>query len=367
MGVNNGQVRVRVSTTLACSIDAAWEALHTPGVFTRVSAPFTRFRPVDSALPERFDTDTDYRVTVLAFGLIPIGRQTIRLVDQVDHWATRSTTDVGHGDSGALAQLSGWRHQMRLQARPDGHTDFRDELQAKAGVLTPFAWLGLQVFWWWRASRLRRIALSLDAPITGAWNSRYAGKQSMWSGKVNPVVAEVTSTLTPGRALDVGCGEGADALFLAESGWTTLGVEASSVALYRAHTEQRQREATTASALPVTWRVADIGALWDWRDGEYDLVSLQFVHTDQATRERIWREALSAVAPGGTLLIVGHDPADASLGIPRPPADMCFNEDDLRNAVPSHWSAVETSTRRRTQVIAGEEVQVADVVLRATR
>lgn len=357
-----------MTTTLPCSIDAAWEALHTPGVFRRVSTPFTVFRtPPSSPLPPRFHPGTDYEVRVFAGGLIPLGRQTIHLVDTYTNWATRSTVDQGHGDSGALALLRNWRHQMSVRARADGHTDFHDQLTVDAGWLTPLAWMGMQLFWWWRVWRLRSIASTLDAPVTTAWNERYAGKDAMWSGKVNPVVAQHAPSFPVGRALDVGCGEGADALFLAEHGHDTLGVEASSVALYRAHQEAETRRDSQPEPLLVNWLVADIAAPWSWRKGHYDLVSLQFVHTDQATRQRIWAEAIQSVAPGGTLLVVGHDPEDAKRGIPRPPAEMCFSEEEFRQAIPDSWSSLSTSTTRRTQTIHGRDVEVADIVGIATR
>jgi SAM-dependent methyltransferase len=188
----------------------------------------------------------------------------------------------------------------------------------------------------------------------------------MWSGKVNPVLADVAATLTPGRALDVGCGEGADAIHLAEAGWDTLGVEASSVALWRAHRETMTRASGT-KPVKVNWQVADISEAWSWRKGEYDLVSLQFIHTDSGARAQIWSEAVSSVAPGGTLLIVGHDVSDAERGIRRPPREMCFSVDELLGAVPSDWASVSAEVRERSQLIDGSETTVSDVVLVARR
>jgi SAM-dependent methyltransferase len=360
-------MKVSVRTSLPCSIDAAWEALHTPGIFRQVSAPFTTFRTEPGEdLPERFSTGTDYPVTGMAMGLIPIGRQTIYLTDHVSDWAHRSVVDSGRGESGALAALRNWRHQMSLTAREDGRVDFSDQLTASAGLLTPFAWVGLQLFWWWRKFRLVAITRGLDRPITRTWNQRYRAKSAMWSGKVNPVLAEVASTLTPGKALDVGCGEGADAIHLAELGWDTLGVEASSVALRRAHQEASARTQDSQS-LSIDWQVADISQPWTWRDEQFDFVSLQFIHTDSDTRRHIWSEAMASVAPGGTLLIVGHDVSDAEKGIRRPPAEMCFDVNELTDAVPRDWSRVDAGVRERTQLIDGVETTVGDVVLIAQR
>ncbi len=363
---HNGDMKVSTSATLECSIDAAWDALHTPAVFRKVSAPFTSFHTEPGQnLPTRFETNRDYPVTVMAAGVLPLGRQTIRLVDEFRSWAERTVEDCGRGENGPLAMLRNWRHRMTVTARPDGKTDFSDVLTADAGWLTPFAWLGLQVFWLWRRARLRSLSKSFDAPVTRSWNQRYAGKSAMWSGKVNPVLKAVAEGLAPGRALDVGCGEGADALHLAQLGWDTLGVEASPVALWRAHDEATSRSAATP--LRVDWLVADILQPWDWCKGAYDLVSLQFIHTDPASRAHIWAEALDAVAPGGTLLIVGHDEADAARGVRRPPPELCFGVDDLQALVPRDWSSVVSEVRERTQIVDGEEKTVGDVVLIATR
>lgn len=361
-------VKIRTQATLPASIDSVWEALHTPAVFTAVSAPFTVFGTKDpEGLPERFESDPDYEVIASAFGLIPMGSQIIHLVDEVTSWASRKVTDLGRGVSGPLASFTGWRHEMSVSARADGKTDFRDVLHIDTSLWSVLAWPGMQLFWLWRGMRLRALARTFDSPITHSWNERYLSKGAMWSGKVNPVLEEVARTHAPKRALDVGAGEGADALFLAELGAETLAVEASSVGVFRGVTEQKAREAQSGVSLPVSWRVADISQPWSWRAGEFDFVSLQFVHTDQETRASIWAEAVAATAEGGVLLIVGHDVSDASRGIPRPPANLCFTQEELVAAIPETWSSTEVTLRERTQLIQGNETTVADIVLVATR
>ena len=96
-------------------------------------------------------------------------------------------------------------------------------------------------------------------------------------------------------------------------------------------------------------------------------MSLQFIHTDPSTREAIWSEAMKAVAPGGMLLIVGHDSADAEAGIPRPPATACFTEAEATAAIPTGWASVSARTVTRQQLIGDREVTVADIVLEAVR
>ena len=361
-------VRVRGKTILRAAIDNAWDALHTPHVFRSVSAPFTVFRaPAATPLPDRFSPNTDYEVTVWALGIIPLGRQIIRLQDEVTGWHQRTVTDVGRGVSGPLSLLREWNHEMTLTARSDGTTDFSDTLTAKAGLLTPFAWLGLQVFWLWRVTKLRALAGDWDAPNTARWNARYAGKESMWSGKVNPVLEQTASAATVGTALDVGAGEGGDALWLAAQDWQVTAVDSSSVGVFRGHREASKRAADGSLPGSIAWHVADVTRSWPTATQQFDFVSLMFFHTDAATRESVWQQAVRSVARGGTLLIVGHDPLDAERGIPRPPAEMCFGEKDLSALIPTDWASVRTERIERLQSVNGQDVSVADVVLVATR
>ena len=360
-------MKISTRATLDCSIDSAWEALHTPEVFRAVSAPFTVFRtPPGGELPQRFEPGVDYGVDVWASGILPLGRQTIHLTDQVTDWTSRTVTDTGHGDSGALGQLRAWNHQMRLTARPDGRTDFHDTLSVRAGAITPLLWLAMRVMWSWRAMRLRQVTRQLDPEATRQWNQRYAGKDAMWSGRVNPSLEKVASSLSPGHAIDAGAGEGGDALWLASRGWHVTALEASSVGIFRGVSEQKRRGDEGGMA-DISWRVADLTEPWPVDSESADLVSLQFIHAPQQARDAIWAHALKAVAPGGRLLITGHHPEDALAGIPRPPAEMCFSDEQLRALIPSDWSAVDVQTITRTQTVGERDVDVRDVVLVATR
>ena len=361
-------VRVRGRTVLRSAIDNAWEALHTPEVFRSVSSPFTIFRTAaGKELPDRFQPETDYQVTVWALGLVPLGRQIIRLEDDDSAWERRVVTDVGRGVTGPLSLLKNWRHEMVLTARADGTTDFSDTLTAKAGVLTPFAWLGLQVFWLWRVTKLRALAGDWDSAHTARWNARYAGAEAMWSGKVNPVVERVAAKLSPGRAFDLGAGEGGDALWLASQGWETTAVDASSVGIFRGHREEVGRQSTGDGLARIRWIVADLTRRWPLGTEQADLVTLMFFHADDDTRQTVWSRAIEAVAPGGTLLIVGHDPDDSRLGIPRPPEEMCFRPEEVEALVPAEWSSAKAEVITRTQTVNGVDVTVGDVVLVATR
>ncbi|GJF09319.1 hypothetical protein NGTWS0302_23500 [Mycolicibacterium cyprinidarum] len=136
------------------------------------------------------------------------------------------------------------------------------------------------------------------------WEDRYAVRGRIWSGQVNPHLEEVAAPLMPGRALDLGCGEGGDTLWLAERGWQVLGVDISDTALSRASVEAAARGVADRVRLVQT----DLSETFP--EGTFDLVSAQFLQsTVHLNRERIFFAAAAAVAPGGVLIIVDHGAA----------------------------------------------------------
>ncbi|MFI9061565.1 class I SAM-dependent methyltransferase [Streptomyces sp. NPDC053429] len=133
------------------------------------------------------------------------------------------------------------------------------------------------------------------------WDSRYRESNRVWSGNANAVLVRETEGLTPGRALDLGCGEGADAVWLARQGWRVTATDISGVALERARAHAK--EAGVGDR--VDWQRHDFAV--SFPDGEFDLVCACFLHSyGDFPRERILRRAAAAVAPGGVLLIAGH-------------------------------------------------------------
>lgn len=133
------------------------------------------------------------------------------------------------------------------------------------------------------------------------WEDMYRAREGVWSGHVNAAVADVAGALPPGRAIDLGAGEGGDALWLAERGWTVTGVDVSPTALARA---QATAERAGLSER-ITWVAAD---LHTWRPAErVDLVTAAFFQSPVALeRATILRVARGWVAPGGHLLVVSH-------------------------------------------------------------
>jgi SAM-dependent methyltransferase len=141
-----------------------------------------------------------------------------------------------------------------------------------------------------------------DTTVMAAhWDQRYAERDQIWSGRPNlALIAEITG-VAPGRVLDLGCGEGADAIWLGQQGWQVVGVDVSAVALKRA--ERHAVESGVADR--VAFQKHDLAL--SLPAGPFDLVQAQFLHsTAWIPRDAIIRRAAALVVPGGLLLVVGH-------------------------------------------------------------
>ncbi|MEW6902291.1 class I SAM-dependent methyltransferase [Trueperella pyogenes] len=128
------------------------------------------------------------------------------------------------------------------------------------------------------------------------WNERYSASGRVWSGQPNGLLVQEVEGLSPGAALDVGAGEGADAVWLASHGWQVTAVDISSVAIARA------RSAGEDAGVDVTWLVSDIADV----SGQFDLVSAFYPSVPKGTD--MFQHICNLVAPGGTLLFVHHVP-----------------------------------------------------------
>lgn len=164
------------------------------------------------------------------------------------------------------------------------------------------------------------------------WDQRYA-ERTVWSGAANAALVDhAPAPARPGaRALDLGCGEGADALWLAGQGWQVTGVDWSGVAV------QRARAAAAAAGAQATFAVGDItDAAWlaTLSDtGTFDLVTLAFLHPEPGDRARFYAPLPALVAPGGHLLVIAHDPDHGVRGLPGPPALRLLGATDILDAL----------------------------------
>lgn len=196
------------------------------------------------------------------------------------------------------------------------------------------------------------------------WDARYAGSEQVWSGEPNGTLVLEAADLTPGTALDVGCGEGGDAVWLATHGWQVTGVDLSVVALERAG------RAARAAGVELTLRQADL--LDPALDlGTFDLVTAHYASLPRTADEAAARALVRAVAPGGTLLVVGHDPAHRHDEPTPAPEDASFwdtrvEPSDVLALLDDVWAVQLHETRERPNAPAGSR-HSHDVVLRAVR
>lgn len=200
------------------------------------------------------------------------------------------------------------------------------------------------------------------------WDHRYEGAQ-MWSGNPNGTLVNEIGGFPPGRALDVGAGEGSDALWLAEQGWSVTASDISSNALERVTAEAERR------GLRVECRQADANALDPFGTAAFDLVSAQYAAIPRTPDGRGVRNLLDAVAPGGTLLVVSHDlelmraSIDTSAHGGAFDPDAYVRIDDLAAALAdaSAWDIEVQEKRPRPAGAVSASHHADDVVLRARR
>jgi SAM-dependent methyltransferase len=197
------------------------------------------------------------------------------------------------------------------------------------------------------------------------WEERYRSSGGLWSGRPNAQLVAEAAGLTPGRALDAGCGEGGDATWLAERGWAVTAVDISTVALARAAT--RAAEISPDVARRIDWRHAD---LTSWMpDGPYDLVSMHFMQAPPGVREPLFRRMAGAVAPAGTLLIVGHHLSHQVATISEHHPALFFTGTDVVSVLdPERWRVVlDTAPGRDITGPGGQPVRTRNIVVRAER
>jgi SAM-dependent methyltransferase len=205
-----------------------------------------------------------------------------------------------------------------------------------------------------------------DPAFEEFWNERYRSSARIWSGHPNPQLVAEVDRLAPGRALDVGSGEGADAIWLAQRGWQVVATDISSVAIGRA--AEHAREADAAASVRIEWRHADLLIDPPERDA-FDLVSAQFMQLPPDRRDRLFTALAASVRAGGTLLVVGHHPSDVTSGAHRPAdPERFYTADDIAALLDASWTIVVNEARPRfVTTPEGREATIHDAVLLAVR
>jgi SAM-dependent methyltransferase len=199
------------------------------------------------------------------------------------------------------------------------------------------------------------------------WDDRYQSAGRLWSGQPNPQFAAQAADLAPGEALDAGCGEGADAIWLARRGWTVTAVDVSAVALERAASAASGGAAGGEVARRITWRREDL-LTWVPEPERYDLVSAQFMHFPPAELAAFHERLAAAVRPGGTLLLIAHHPDDVH-AMRRGRPDLFWYAEDIAASLPAgRWEVTMAKAAGRSAIdLDGQPVMVRDTVLRAAR
>jgi len=192
-----------------------------------------------------------------------------------------------------------------------------------------------------------------DVEAERFWEGHYRRRGRVWSGRPNPVLVDVVGSLRPGTALDLGCGEGGDVIWLARQGWYVTAVDVSASALDRAAADA----ATAGVADRIDFRQHNLA--FTSPSGAFDLVSAQYLHSPiEFPRVHVLREAARAVTPGGLLLIVDH----ASVS----PSSWADPEETLAplDLSPDEWHTERLEAREREAIDPnGQRATITDNVI----
>ena len=175
-------------------------------------------------------------------------------------------------------------------------------------------------------SDTERVCGTLTGMDATAWDQKYRGAELLHSAAPNTFVAAELAELPAGRALDLAAGEGRNAFWLAERGWQVTAVDFSPVAVSRGRSLAEHR------GLSVDWVVADL--LKYEPDGDYNLVLISYLHLPKPEMTQILHQAAAAIAPGGTLFLIGHDLLNLTEGVGGPQeADILHTPESVTAAL----------------------------------
>ena len=194
------------------------------------------------------------------------------------------------------------------------------------------------------------------------WDRRYEAAELVWTPRPNRFLVEEVAELLPGTALDLACGEGRHAVWLAELGWRATGVDWSAVAI------EKGRQLAAARGVSVDWAVADLN---DWQPaGEaWDLVLAFYLQVEPEERRAMLAKAAGAVAPGGTFLLVGHDTRNLAGGYGGPKTErVLYTPEDIVADLDGSGLAIvrAEAMNRPVETREGERIAI-DALVRASR
>lgn len=195
------------------------------------------------------------------------------------------------------------------------------------------------------------------------WNEKYAARDLVWGTEPNRFVEAELRDLAPrGRALDVACGEGRNAIWLAKLGWTVTGVDYSEVAIERA------RRLAAEQSVAVEWVCSDL-TNWNFPTGAFELVLIAYLQIPPAEFRGVLERATRAMKPGGTLFLIGHARINVAEGVGGPrQAEVCWEPDEIRRELLALGLSVSRAEHVRRPVETPEGVRDAiDTLARAAR
>jgi len=199
-----------------------------------------------------------------------------------------------------------------------------------------------------------------------AWDERYSGEGKIWSGNPNAQLVAEGADLAPGTALDVGCGEGGDVIWLARRGWTVTGADFSAAGLARA---ARHAEEAGVAERTDWWQVD--AREFDAEGRAFDLVTSQYLHPPESGMVDVVRRLAGAVAPGGHLLVVGHappsGPSHGGSHHSKAQRRAMFLAADLLPGLPEDFEPVVVEQRPHPVTREGKTVEIDDSTLLARR
>lgn len=195
-----------------------------------------------------------------------------------------------------------------------------------------------------------------------SWEERYSGEEKVWSGNPNVQLVAEVSGLTPGTAIDVGCGEGGDVIWLARQGWRVTGADFAANGLARA---ARHAEEAGVADRTDWWQVDARAFAAEGRS--FDLVTTHFLHPPDGGMVQVTRRLSEAVAPGGHLLVVGHAPSEVFTHLNASQRKAMFVAAELLPGLPDGFEALVVEQRPRTMTREGVTVDVDDSTLLARR
>jgi SAM-dependent methyltransferase len=190
------------------------------------------------------------------------------------------------------------------------------------------------------------------------WDKRYAAVENLWAVKPNRFLVAEAAELEPGRALDLACGEGQNAIWLATLGWNVTGVDYSEVAIAKA------RARAGRDGVHVDFLCADL-LEYEPSPAAFDLVLLLYFHIPATERRGVLARAAGALAPGGTCIVIGHDLTNLTSGVGGPSdPTLLSTPDELASELPGLEIEKATTILRD---VDGEDRNAIDNLVRARR